>query len=332
MQNKSRRTALLTGSDIVKLVDMRQAIKILRKVFAAHGRNAVRMPPKIYLHLDRYRGDFRAMPAYVEGMQACGIKWVNVHPDNRKRGLPAVMALIVLSDPRTGYPVAVMDGTYITNLRTGAAGGIAAKCLARKGSSRIGFIGCGVQALFQLEGLRNLFNIRSVTAYDKEPARVKQFIGQAAMMGIPAGRGSSAEDCVRNMDIVVTTTPSRKPIIRSSWIGPGTHINAIGADAKGKQELETAILTKSRIIVDDIVQALHSGEINVPFGKKLLKITDICATLGQVVIGAKKGRISPKDITIFDSTGLAIQDVALASYVYKKAVSHPGAVNTIVFL
>lgn len=332
MQNKTHKTAILTDKDIVKLVDMRQAIDIARKVFAAHGLSAVQMPPKIYLHLNKYDGDFRAMPAYVEGMEACGVKWVNVHPNNRTRGLPTVMALIALSDPRNGYPLAVMDGTYITNLRTGAAGGIAAKYLAKNGSSRIGFVGCGVQASFQLMALRNLFNISSVAACDIEPTRAKQFVRQAASLGIAAEVCDSVEACVRNKDIIVTTTPSRKPIIRAAWISPGTHINAIGADAKGKEELDPLLLKKARIVVDDIAQAVHSGEINVPLSKKLFRIGDIRATLGQVVVGARKGRVSSKDITIFDSTGLAIQDMALASYVYKRAISRRGAIRTISFL
>jgi alanine dehydrogenase len=332
MQNKTRKTAVLTNKDIVKLVNIRQAIDIARKVFAAHGLSAVRMPPKIYLHLDKYYGDFRAMPAYVEGMEACGVKWVNVHPNNRTRGLPTVMAMIVLSDPRTGYTLAVMDGTYITNLRTGAAGGIAAKYLANKSSSQIGFVGCGVQASFQLMALSSLFTIKAVDAYDKEPARAKQFVQQAANLGIAAQVCNSIKTCVRNKDIVVTTTPSRKPIIRAAWIRPGTHINAIGADAKGKEELDPLLLKKARIIVDDIAQAVHSGEINVSLSKKLFKIGDISATLGQVIVGTGKGRVSPKDITIFDSTGLAIQDMALASYVYKRAIARRGAIRTISFL
>lgn len=332
MHNRPRRTALLTGRDIAKLVDMRQALGIARRTFAAHGRNRMQMPPKLYIHLDKYGGDFRAMPAYVEGMEACGLKWVNVHPDNRTRGLPTVMALIVLSDPKTGFPVAIMDGTYITNLRTGAAGGIAAEYLAKKSSSHIGFIGCGVQASFQLMALRNLFKIRTVTAYDKEPARMRQFVRQAARLGIAAKACDSVEACVRNKDIVVTTTPSRKPIVRAAWINPGTHINAIGADAKGKQELDPAIVKRARVIVDDMAQAVHSGEINVPLSKKLFKAGDIRATLGQVVIGARRGRVSAKDITVFDSTGLAIQDIALASYIYKKAIARRGTARTISFL
>jgi alanine dehydrogenase len=278
------------------------------------------MPAKIYIHLVKYRGDFRAMPAYIQGMEACGLKWVNVHPENKKHRLPSVMAIIILSDPGTGFPLAVMDGTYITNLRTGAAGGIAAKYLANKNSSRVSLVGCGNQAQTQLMALYQLFKIRFVSIYDCDNFKAKNFIKKINFLGLRMQCSTSIKDCLLGADIVVTTTPSRKPIIKSEWIGPGAHINAIGADAKGKEELEPAILKKAKVIVDNRIQAVHSGEINVPISKKIIKESDIYATLGEVITGKKKGRISKDEITIFDSTGLAICDVAVANYVYKEAV------------
>ncbi|MDD5155554.1 MAG: ornithine cyclodeaminase family protein, partial [Candidatus Omnitrophica bacterium] len=125
-----KKTLILTNRQIQELIGMRQALKIVEESFIAHAQGKTRMPAKIYIHLNKYRGDFRAMPAYIGGMEACGIKWVNVHPENKKHGLPSVMAVIVLNDPKTGFPLAIMDGTYVTNLRTGASGGIAAKYLA----------------------------------------------------------------------------------------------------------------------------------------------------------------------------------------------------------
>ena len=315
------KTLVLPGNRIHSLVDMRRVLEISKKAFAAHARCKVQMPAKICIHLDPYNGDFRAMPAYVEGIEACGVKWVSVHPDNRKRGLPAVMALIILSDPATGFPLAVMDGTFITNLRTGAAGAIAASCLAKKGSSRIGFVGCGVQAGFQLFALSRVFKLKAISLYDADRAQAANFARRSKRLVRTVTVCKTVEECVSRQDIVITTTPSRKPIVRSSWISPGTHINAIGADAKGKEELDPAILKRARVVVDDLTQAMHSGEINVPVSKKVFKASDICATLGQVIIGKRRCRTSDSDITIFDSTGLAIQDIAVASYVYRKARS-----------
>ena len=313
-------TAILTGREIEKYLSMKQVLSIVEAAFAAYGRGKVQMPPKTYLHLDRYHGDFRAMPAYIEGLEACGVKWVSVHPLNRRRGLPSIMALIILSDPRTGYPLAVMDGTHITNFRTGAAGGLAAQYLARKDSSRIGLVGCGVQAYYQLLALNEIFTVRHISVHDSDRVQQARFIKAAAAAGLTAVPSGSVAGCVRDRDIVVTTTPSRKPIVKSAWIGAGTHINAVGADAKGKEELEGALLKRAKIVVDDMAQASHSGEINVPLSKRVIRASDIYATLGDVMAGGRKGRTSDREVTIFDSTGLAIQDVAVASYVYKKAI------------
>ena len=293
---------------------------MVEQAFKAQAEGRVQMPAKIYIHLNRYHGDFRAMPAYIEGMEACGIKWVNVHPENKKHKLPAVMALIVLSDSKTGLPLAIMDGTLITNLRTGAAGGIAAKYLANKSSSRISFVGCGKQAQSQLMALNEFFKIKSVRAYDSNQKHALNFINEMKYLGLEMTRCRNIRDCLSGADIVVTTTPSRKPIIKFSWLGKGVHINAIGADAKGKEELEPAILKKAKVIVDDRKQAIHSGEINVPISRKLFKETDIHACLGEVITGRRSGRSNKNELTIFDSTGLAIQDVAVANYAYKKAI------------
>lgn len=318
-RDKTPATALLNGRCIEKAVNIDHVIALAEKVFAAHARGDVRMPPKIYIHLPEYNGDFRAMPAYVKDVDACGIKWVNVHPENKARGLPAVMAMIILSDPETGYPLAVMDGTRITNLRTGAAGAVAAKYLADPGSSNIGFVGCGTQARFQLIALKRLFKIKNIAVYDPDRSRADSFIGFARTPGLNVSLSGSVRECVQDKDIVITTTPSRKPIVKSRWISPGTHINAIGADAKGKVELESDILKRAMIVVDDATQAVHSGEINVPIPKGLLGIKDIHATLGEIITGKKRGRESRSEITLFDSTGLAIQDIAVASYIYKRS-------------
>jgi len=313
------KTLILKTSEIERLVDMREVLRIVEEAFRLHGRGKVRMPPKVYIHLEKYRGDFRAMPAYIEGLEVCGIKWVNVHPENRKRNLPTVIALIILSDPRTGQPLAVMDGTYITNMRTGAAGGVAAKYLANKNSSSVGMVGCGTQASFQLLALNAVFALKYVLLYDTDRKKAAGFIDKMAsrLNNIEMEAVRTAEECVSGRDIVVTTTPSRKPIVRSEWIGPGTHINAIGADAQGKEELDPAILKRARIFVDDMVQACHSGEINVPLSKRLMRKTDIDGTLGGIICCKTKGRTSARDVTVFDSTGLAIQDIAVADRAYK---------------
>lgn len=316
----SRRTTLiLDRRSILPLVDMKPAMAAVEKVFREYGLGRALMPPKIYLDLPRYRGDFRAMPSYSSGLDVCSLKWVNAHSGNAAFGLPAVMAVILLSDPKTGFPLCVMDGTYLTAVRTGACGGVAAKYLARPESRTIALVGCGAQAKTQLAALREVFSVKSVKVWGKENSLAGNFVKTMKKDGEIMSAAATVRECVIGADIVVTTTPSRKPIVDHHWIGPGTHINAIGADAEGKQELDPQILQNAKIVVDDIRQASHSGEINVPFSRRQLTNKDIYAQLGQIVCGKKKGRIASGEITVFDSTGLAIQDLAVANLVYRKA-------------
>ncbi len=318
----NKKTLILTNSQIRNLIDMPQVLKTVENVFMLYGKNLVQMPAKIYLDLDKYSGDFRAMPAYIKGMEACGLKWVNVHPKNRRFGLPAVMATIILSDPHTGFALAIMDGTYITNLRTGAAGAVAAKYLARKDSSIVGLVGCGAQARTQLLALKELFKIKLVYVWGNKPEYAKKFLKETKSFGLNMEIQDRVSDCVKEADIIVTTTPVRKPIVKSEWIRAGTHINAIGADAKGKEELEPKLLKRAKIVVDDWQQASHSGEINVALSRGIITGKDIHATLAEVLLGKKKGRVTQDEITIFDSTGLAIQDIAVANLIYKRAIKN----------
>lgn len=299
---------------------MPEALKTVEQAFQLYGQNLVQMPAKIYLHLGQYAGDFRAMPAYLGKINACGIKWVSVYPGNKDAGLPAVMATIILSDSHTGYPFAIMDGTYITSLRTGAAGGIAAKYLARKDAAVVGLVGCGAQARSQVLALNELFQIKQVFVWGKRRDEADRFKKTLKPSGLNIDIKEGIRECVRDADIVVTTTPARRPLVNTGWIKPGTHINAIGADAPGKEELDPHLLKQAKIIVDDWEQARHSGEINVALAKGFIRRKDIHATLGEVICGKKPGRANSQEITIFDSTGLAIQDVAIADLAYKKAI------------
>ncbi|MCO5381458.1 MAG: alanine dehydrogenase [Methanosarcina barkeri] len=311
----------LAQDEVKSVMDMHSDMQVVERAFRQHGLGRVQMPPKSYLYYTAYNGDLRTMPAYLEDENITGVKIVNVHPGNPDRGLPTVMALIILISPETGAPVAIMDGTYLTDIRTGAAGGIAAKYLARKDSKVIGLVGTGNQAKTQLEALFEVFDPELVKITSRTKESCERFIREMADITSCEIRYEDEVQEVCNCDILVTTTPTRKPIIKAQWIKEGTHINAIGADAVGKEELDPELLIRSKIVVDDIVQALHSGEVNVPISKHYISENDIHAQLGEVITGLKPGRTSEEEITIFDSTGLAIQDVASAHLVYVRAVS-----------
>jgi alanine dehydrogenase len=276
------------------------------------------MPPKLYVTFPK--GDFRTMPCYIPDLGFGGVKVVNVHPENpRKYNLPTVMATIILIEPETGRPLAIMDGTWITDMRTGAAGGVAAKYLARRDSKVIGMVGAGTQARTQLLALTEVFDIGEVRVYSRSLESCERFKKDVAYLGLNISIKGKVEEAVRGCDILVTTTPVTQPIVEDEWVDEGMHINAIGADAPLKEELDPRILRRAKIVVDDIEQACHSGEINVPLSKGIISRADIYAELGEIIAGKKVGRVTDSEITIFDSTGLAIQDIATAAVVYKRA-------------
>jgi alanine dehydrogenase len=311
---------VLTGSQVMQALDMDLALAAIEEAFRAYGEGRVNMPPKAYLTMAQ--GDFRAMygEIFLPGDHICGMKWVNVHPGNPARGLLTVMAKILLNDPDTGLEFADLDGTYITDYRTGAAGGVAARHLARSDATRLGLIGAGVQARTQVAAILKVRPIQEIVVYDRHLTCSRPFAEQvAANYGINARPTENPAEAVLGMDIVVTTTPSRTPVVAREWVSPGTHINAIGADAAGKQELDPAILTSAKVVVDDWAQASHSGEINVALARNELTPEQVYGSLGEIVAGKKPGRETAEEITVFDSTGLIIQDLALGLAVYRRA-------------
>ncbi len=317
------KTLLLPEKDVIPLLSIKKVIELVELAFKEKGLNRVQMPAKPYIFYPKYNGDLRVMTSYLERLEVSAVKLVNVHPDNQANcDLPTVMATITLVDPKNGVPLAIMGGTTITNLRTGAAGGVAAKYLARKDSRVIGMVGAGAQARSQLMALKEVLSkIEEVKVSDKTKASRDSYVKEMTeKLGLDIHGVDSDEEAAKDTDIVVTVTPARGPIVKNEWIGPGVHINAIGADAPFKEELDPKILKKAKIVVDDWEQASHGGEINIPFAKGLITKEDVWADLGQVVAGLKEGRTSPDEVTIFDSTGLAIQDAITADYVYKQAL------------
>jgi alanine dehydrogenase len=286
----------------------------IEAAFAEHGRGRVQMPPKIYVTFPT--GDFRTMPAYIPSLGIGGVKIVNVHPDNPAIGLPTVMALTVILDVGTGKPEAIFNATGLTDLRTGAAGAVAAKYLAPRNPVSLGVVGSGRQARAQVEALSREISIENILVWSRKEKNALDFCKDLSRFDCEPASLEKVCGC----QCIVTTTPSRTPLIRSDWIHEGTHINAIGADAPGKEELDPLILKRAAVFVDDPAQAVHSGEINVPIGNGFYSPDEIEGTLGEVVLG-KKGRKDSSQITVFDSTGLAIQDLAIAKVAMKTATS-----------
>jgi len=311
---------ILTQKDVQKILPLGQIKKVINaveKAFFDFSQGIAQMPPKMYLIFKEFDGDLRIMPSWSKKLVMAGTKIVNVHPQNPKKGLLSVMAVIVLNDPKTGMPLALMDGTWITAMRTGAASGVATKYLAKKEAKTLGVVGAGFQAITQIAAISKVKKLKEILVYDIREEAIERLAKILAKEKIKIKKGTLEEICQK--DILVTATPAREPIVKKEWIKPGAHINAIGADAPGKEELDPEILKNSKIVVDCLEQAEHSGEINVPLAKGIIKKEDIFGELGEIVSGKKPAREKEDEITIFDSTGLAIQDLYTATLVYKEA-------------
>jgi alanine dehydrogenase len=304
-------TLLLDRNAVDNLINMPDVINVVEDAFRMWGEGKGNMPAKAYLLVEH--GDFRAMPAALPG--CAGMKWVNAHPQNLSRDLPSVMAVMIYNDPETGYPLAIMDGTKITAYRTGAAAAIASKYLARRDAHTIGIVGAGCQSYTQILAHAELFDISSINVFDISEAAVDRLINSLPEFSI---RKCSVKEAVSS-DIVCTLTPSHSPIIKKGWITPGTHINAVGADAVGKEELDPSILKEAIVVVDDLRQASAGGEINVPIRRGLYSINEVYGTLSELVVGDKKVRKDNYLVSVFDSTGVAIEDLAVAKLLFEKA-------------
>ncbi|ELZ29808.1 ornithine cyclodeaminase [Halogeometricum pallidum JCM 14848] len=312
-------TLLLNSDDVHENANMGDLVPAIEEAFAAFERGDAQMPPKSYVDLPQYNGDFRSMPAYMDAGEwdAAGIKWVNVHPDNDDRfDLPTVMGTMVYSSPETAFPLAIMDGTELTMKRTGAAAAVATDHLAVEDATSLGIVGAGVQSYTQLEAISTVRDIQEVVVSDLDEERVARFLDAFEdEFDVRAGSIEEAAAC----DVLSTVTPVESPIVPREAVGEHTHINAMGADAEGKHELADEVLLDAKLVIDDHEQTTHSGEINVPYNAGVLADEDIYGAIGEIVVGEKEGRTAADGISVFDSTGLAIQDVAAAHVVYEHA-------------
>ena len=284
----------------MRAVDARSAIDAVRDGFIKHHRGDWAMPPKVYVDSPPY-GDFRAMPALGEGIAS--LKWVTSFPGNPAAGRPTVFGTILLSDAKTGEPVAIVDGRAVTALRTGASAAVAAERLSRQDAKSSGIVGCGLHGAWAARCLAESGFAQGV-CYDIDPASAEKL---AAEVGWQAGSLESALSC----DVVTLVTPGDSPVIRVGDLAAGQHVNALGADGSGKAEMEPEEVARLVLFCDEWEQASHGGELHLAVQKGLVSRADV-TDLGAVLVGSHPGRSSADDITLFDSTGLAIQDLAVA--------------------
>lgn len=312
---------ILSQNEVKSCLPMSEAIRAVREAYIAFARGLVKMPPVMHLDVSQYNGEVDIKSGYIEDLGLIGTKIASGYYENYKLGLPPGIAVIILMDLKTSIPLAIMDGTYVTAYRTGAAGAVAAKALARKDSKIIGIVGAGTQARMQILALREVFSLKKIKVWDINTTERDRYVEEMSeQLKIPIEAAEDVKNAVIEADIIVTVTPSRKALVMEEWIQEGVHINAIGADGPGKQELDPFIVKRAdKVVVDSLNQCRIIGEIQHALSDGLIIEDDVYAEIGQILIGEKKGRESNEEITLFDATGLAAQDIAAANIVFKQA-------------
>ncbi len=312
---------LLTRKDVEAVLTMEDAIDAVEEGFRQHQLGTSQLPLRTAIHIPEHNGIVLFMPGYIGGMDALGMKLVTVYPDNpSKYNLPTILATVLLAHPRTGDLLAIMDGTYLTAMRTGAASGVATKYLARPDSRVVGVFGAGVQARTQLMAVCAVRPITEARVYDVVPAVVQSFCDEmGAKLGITVRPAASPREAVEGCDVIVAATTSKTPVFDGAWVARGTHLNGIGSHTPDAREFDSTVIRRAKVVVDLREAALaEAGDVIIPIKAGEITADHIYAELGEIVTG-KPGRENPEEITLFKSVGLAIQDMSTASRVYQRA-------------
>ena len=306
----------LSRKDVEEVgLTMREIIEALDRMFREKGEGRVEMPPKPGIHT-RPDAFIHAMPAYIPELESAGMKWVSGYPENQNKGLPYITGLLILNDPETGIPLAVMDATWVTAMRTGAATGIAAKYLARKESSSIGIVACGVQGRSNLEALCCLFEVEKVRAYDLYPEITERFAEEMSeKLQVEIEPVKALQDAVKGLDLIVTSGPILKhptPAIPEGWLSAGAFASPVDFDSYWQG---AALREADKLATDDLSQMGYYRQEGY-----FQDTPEPYADLGEIVAGKKPGRASEEERTISINLGLALDDMATAILVYRRAV------------
>ncbi len=294
---------------------MREIIEALDAMFREKGEGRVEMPPKPGIHTKK-DAFIHAMPAYIPALGAAGMKWVSGYPENQKRGLPYISGLLVLNDPETGIPLTVMDATWITGQRTGAATAVAARYLARKDSRSAGIIACGVQGRSNLEALACVFDLQEVRAYDIVPEVAERYaVEMGEILGLSVKAVKNPREAVEGMDLVVTSGPILKepdPVIEPGWLEKGGFASPVDFDAYWQG---AALREVDKLATDDFAQMNYYREAGY-----FKDTPPAYADLGEIAAGRKPGRESEEERTVSINLGLALDDMATAAVIYQRAL------------
>jgi alanine dehydrogenase len=315
-------TRVLTRRDVQDLLSFDECIAAVENAFRLHAEGRSLGPGVLGVRAPA--GGFHIKAAGLVLDRAYFATKTNANfPENRARhGLPTIQGVLVLSDADDGRPLAVMDSMEITTRRTAAATAVAAQRLARSDARTAAICGCGVQGRAQLVALSRVLSLERAYAFDRDPAAATQYArDMTAELGIEVVPVASPAEAMRTSDVCVTCTPSRQAFVRREDVRPGTFVAGVGADSSDKQELDPALMASAVVVVDVLEQCATIGDLHHALAAGVMTRDDVYAELADVVVGRKPGRRSASEVTIFDSTGTALQDVAAAAVVYEKAVA-----------
>ena len=310
---------LIPETLVPDLLSVADAIAAVERTLAAYDRDAAEPYPVVREMTGHRRAVFGIKSGFDRSAMLLGLKAGGYWPENAAAGRTNHQSTILLFDPETGMASALVGGNYLTGVRTGAASAIATRHLAREDATTLSIIGAGIQSGYQLRATLAVRALQRVVAWDPSAANLEALGREVRALGLPFIAAASPEDAVRPADILITVTPSQSPIVHKDWVRPGTHINAMGADTAGKQELAPDLVASASICVDAVEQAITIGECQHAFRQGLLCRDDLTRTLGGLASGRLAGRSRDDEITLFDGTGIALQDLAAAGVTVARA-------------
>jgi ornithine cyclodeaminase/alanine dehydrogenase len=313
---------LLSESQVQSLIDIDELISTLEKAHIQYSSGNAVMPVRLVVPLPRIQGRITSMPGFLNEDKSLGMKVVTYFQENPRQNLPAILGTIMLFSAETGKMIAVMDGSYITAIRTACASAMATKPLANAATPVMGILGAGVQARAHIQALTRVRRIQRIKIYSPSgtsAAAIKKDMEDATRIAIDVAR--TAEDAVRDSDLLVAGSTAKEPIVKSEWLKNGAHINAVGSHRPDDREIDGATVARAKVVVDsrEAIMA-ECGDILLAIKEKSISGNHIHGEIGEVLAGVKAGRSSPDEITIYKSVGIAIQDVATANLVYHKAL------------
>lgn len=310
---------VISENEARELVGVEQAISVVEQAFAAMARQQACNYPVVREVVGHRDAVFGVKAGCDRSLPLLGLKAGGYWPHNAKAGTSNHQSSTVLFDPETGQAMALVSANYLTGVRTGAASAIATRHLARADSAVLGIIGAGVQAHHQLRATLAVRPIRAVHAWDPSAANLEALGRTARELGLAFTAEGSCREVAGRADVLVTVTPSQQALVQAGWVRPGTHINAMGADTRGKQELDPRLVADAALFVDEAAQAMSIGECQHACAAGLIGEASVRASLGAVVAQLAPGRHSPEEITLFDGTGVALQDLVVADLAVREA-------------